>query len=419
MKLGFGLYVVLFIQVLSLSAAAAGPGVTYQGRILKPDGSPLEGASVQFRMQVRSPGSENCLLFDEMQTISMVGSAGAFALTLNDGSGTRLDTPTYPVTRIFANRDSMTLDASRCSMGTTYTPSSADGRKFIVYFKDETMSAFEPLPILNLNYIPQSLYALEAEKVGTFAADSILRAVDVGGNPVTAPALNPTQLSTLTTLLAGSGGPSASSIGGAVGTNAIDNANFAQTWNWSTATTQNPMTMTANALTTGTLLNLTSSNATLNSTNGLLNVANTSASTTGTVARIQSNSTAGSGLTVLANGNVGIGTTAPNAPLRINYADTSNDLEGLRIQNTANSATNGMAIYNSAGSRTISFGNNNTANEAYIWNYSNTPDQDWDKQCRAYTNRRCWQRRYRDDDAIFKTRSCNFTYCGIWYGLWC
>ncbi|MBL7671665.1 MAG: hypothetical protein JNM39_14360 [Bdellovibrionaceae bacterium] len=142
MKLDFGLFAVLFIQLLSLSVRAAGPGVTYQGRILKPDGSPLEGASVQFRMQVRSPGAENCLLFDEMQTLSMVGSAGAFALTLNDGSGTRLDTATYPISRIFANRETMTLDSTRCSSGTTYTPASTDGRKFIVYFKDETMSTF-------------------------------------------------------------------------------------------------------------------------------------------------------------------------------------------------------------------------------------------------------------------------------------
>jgi hypothetical protein len=120
--------------------------------------------------------------------------------------------------------------------------------------------------------------------------------------------------------LASWGSPASGSVSGLSGASAIgtvDNTNYAQNWNWSTATTQSPMTMAANALTTGSLLNITSSNATLNSTNGLLNVANTGASTTGIVARIQSSSAAGSGLTILANGNVGIGTTAPGTRLDI------------------------------------------------------------------------------------------------------
>jgi hypothetical protein len=110
---------------------------------------------------------------------------------------------------------------------------------------------------------------------------------------------------------------SVSGLSAASGTGTIDNTNYAQAWNWSTASTESPMTMSANGLTTGSLLNVTSSSGTLNSTNGLLNVANTGASTAGTVARIQSNSAAGSGFTVLANGNVGIGTTAPAAPLHV------------------------------------------------------------------------------------------------------
>lgn len=184
-------------------AIASNPGVSYQGRIFKPDGSPLEGASVQFRMQIRSPGSENCLLYEEVQVINMVGSSGIFSITLNDGTGTRLDTPTYQVNRIFANRDIMTFDSSRCAAGTTYTPNTADGRKFVVYFKDETMSAYEPLPIMSLNYVPQAMYALETQKIDTFGSSNLLRAVDGSGNPTSAPALDPTQLANLNSLLAG------------------------------------------------------------------------------------------------------------------------------------------------------------------------------------------------------------------------
>jgi hypothetical protein len=192
----------LFTFFLAAISFANSPGVSYQGRIFKPDGSPLEGSSVQFRIQVRSPGSENCLLYEEIQTLNMAGSSGVFALTMNDGTGTRLDTATYQVDRIFSNRDTMTLDSTRCATGNTYTPNSSDGRKLVVYFKDETMGAYEAMPLMNLNYVPQAMYALEAQKVDKFAVSNILRAVDVSGNPVAAPALDPTQLLNLNTLLA-------------------------------------------------------------------------------------------------------------------------------------------------------------------------------------------------------------------------
>lgn len=171
----------LFIFFLAADSFASNPGVSYQGRIFKPDGTPLEGTTVQFRMQVRSPGSENCLLYEEVQSLNMAGSSGIFSITMNDGTGTRLDAATYQVDRIFANRGTMTLDSSRCATGTDYTPNSSDGRKLIVYFKDETMAAYEAMPIMNLNYVPQAMYALEAQKVGTFAVSAALPVI--AGNP--------------------------------------------------------------------------------------------------------------------------------------------------------------------------------------------------------------------------------------------
>jgi hypothetical protein len=122
---------------------------------------------------------------------------------------------------------------------------------------------------------------------------------------------------------------SLSSISAAKAINTIDNTNFAQLWSWTTATTQNPFSMTAAALTTGSLFTLNTGASPLTTgsavnvtgavaattTNGLFYLANTAASSTGTVARIAANSTAGTGLTVLANGNVGVGTAAPKATL--------------------------------------------------------------------------------------------------------
>ena len=87
------LFMVLFSAVCA-KVAFAGPGITYQGRILNPDGSALESSSVQFLLQIRSPGSENCLMYEETQVKDMASSSGIFSITLNDVTGTRSYTPT-------------------------------------------------------------------------------------------------------------------------------------------------------------------------------------------------------------------------------------------------------------------------------------------------------------------------------------
>jgi hypothetical protein len=112
-------------------------------------------------------------------------------------------------------------------------------------------------------------------------------------------------------------GASLSSLTPATTSNTIDNTNFTQTWNWSTATTQTPLTITANALTTGSIVSITSSSTSNTGTGGLLNVANKTATVTGTLARFEANSTAGSGMTLLTSGRVGIGTVSPTTTLDV------------------------------------------------------------------------------------------------------
>jgi hypothetical protein len=171
---------------------------------------------------------------------------------------------------------------------------------------------------------------------------------------------------------------SVSGLTAASGTGTIDNTNYAQTWNWSTATTQSPMSLSANALTTGSLLNVTSSNATLNSTSGLLNVANTGASTTGMVARIQSSSAAGSGLTVLANGNVGIGTIAPADLFALSKAQDGQTVIGIYNSNAGTSALAGAGFTSNAGTLSLGMlsstysGFPASAGSAFVWNSANS-----------------------------------------------
>jgi len=132
-----------------------------------------------------------------------------------------------------------------------------------------------------------------------------------------------------------------SAITAAGTTNSIDNLDYAQTWAWSTADTESPFIWTANALTTGSLFSLTTSSASLNSTNGVFRVINSGASTSGILARFQSSSTSESGMTILANGHVGIGETAPDRFLEV--VSTSNTNCGkFALTSTATDPNSGL-----------------------------------------------------------------------------
>lgn len=133
-----------------------------------------------------------------------------------------------------------------------------------------------------------------------------------------------------------------SQLTGAATSSSLDNTNYAQIWNWSTATSSNALTLTANALSTGSVLSLTSSSSVLASAKGLLYVANTGTSTTGKLAYFSASSTnPGLGLVVGNNGNVSIGSTT----LSSNVLNISG---GITIASTTPSATS-SALYNNGG----------------------------------------------------------------------
>lgn len=184
-------------------ALASTSGVTYQGRILKPDSTPLSGSAVQFKMQVRSPGSESCLMYEEQQTLDLHASNGVFAITINDGSGSRTDTSGLSIDRVFANYGALTFGGGACAVGNAYSPNPADGRKLQVYFKDETMATWEPMPSQNVNFVP---FAFEAKQVAGFTASSLVRVAEADG---TLDTVSPLSNANYTELLALVGGTSA------------------------------------------------------------------------------------------------------------------------------------------------------------------------------------------------------------------
>ncbi|MES3037068.1 MAG: hypothetical protein V4736_04100, partial [Bdellovibrionota bacterium] len=65
----FAKFAVLFsILLTGLFVNAANSALTYHGRILKPDGNPVVSPTVEFRVQIRSPGANACVMFEESRT---------------------------------------------------------------------------------------------------------------------------------------------------------------------------------------------------------------------------------------------------------------------------------------------------------------------------------------------------------------
>ncbi|HEY8192150.1 MAG TPA: hypothetical protein VIG74_06975, partial [Alphaproteobacteria bacterium] len=110
-----------------------------------------------------------------------------------------------------------------------------------------------------------------------------------------------------------------SSIIAATATNTIDSLNFAQTWNWSTLSTQNAMSMNANAITSGKMLNLGSTATAFTGTMANLTLSGSNAANTGTVLKSTVSGALSAAVPIMATNN-GTGLS-----LRINDDGTDTD----------------------------------------------------------------------------------------------
>jgi hypothetical protein len=181
-------------------AMASGSGITYNGRLLDPSGNAVTSSNVQFRIQIRTPGNENCLMYEEIQTKDMTNSDGIFSITINDGTGSRTDSTGYTLDQLFANRGSFSFPASYCVTGTVYNTSPTDGRKLQVYFNDGSFATgqWEPTPSMAINFIPM---AIESQQVGGYKKEQLIKIAD--GVSTTGTELDSTKWTNLLALING------------------------------------------------------------------------------------------------------------------------------------------------------------------------------------------------------------------------
>jgi trimeric autotransporter adhesin len=163
MKPSFSVRLLFFISFFVGSSGWASSGITFHGKIYLPDGvTPVSSATTQFRIQVRTPGTENCLLWEEQQTRDLSATNGVFTLTIADSTEPTLIANVLPFTleRVFSNRTNFT-GLTGCSVGSTFNPSSADGRNLQVYFKEAPADPWEQMPLTKINFVPLSLNSVQ------------------------------------------------------------------------------------------------------------------------------------------------------------------------------------------------------------------------------------------------------------------
>ncbi|WP_409477497.1 beta strand repeat-containing protein [Pseudobdellovibrio sp. HCB154] len=146
---------------INAQLAFATPGVTtYQAKIVKPDGLPLESTSVNFKFTILDPAG-TCILYSETySSVNMASTGGLISFSL--GSGVK----TYPASattfeEVFSNI-TPTLSCDTGGPG-TYSPSANDTRKIVMQFHDGT--GWQTLPAMSINAVPYAMYATEAQKL--------------------------------------------------------------------------------------------------------------------------------------------------------------------------------------------------------------------------------------------------------------
>lgn len=129
---------------------------TYQGKIVKPDGYPLEATNVSFRFTVLDPTAACVLYVEDYSNVNMSGSGGLVSLTLGLGVRSYPASGTLTFAQVFDNSTPMFT----CQTPGAYNPVPSDNRRIVMQFNDGT--GWQTLPAMAINAVPYAMYAAKA-----------------------------------------------------------------------------------------------------------------------------------------------------------------------------------------------------------------------------------------------------------------
>lgn len=143
--------------MFSVSAFAINGRTTYQARIVKPNGYPLESSSVNFRFSVLDQSGSCILYVEDFSNINMTDTAGVISFPL--GTGIRAF-PTSGTSQTFQNSFDNSIVSFACQTVGIYNPNPTDSRKVVMQFNDG--GGWQTLPAMTMNAVPYAMFATKA-----------------------------------------------------------------------------------------------------------------------------------------------------------------------------------------------------------------------------------------------------------------
>lgn len=327
-------WIFLFLSSVSVEGGNSPSTFTYQGKLTNAAGTSALLDTVTIKIGIYNPAG-TCLLYEESQSADTSTTGGVFSIEVGQSSTTggkrTASDPNLSMVTVFANTSSQIRAAgANCAGG--YTPSTGDTRSLRFTVTPTSTGVTNTLsPDQVLNSVPHAIVAQTLQGYGP--ASFIFNTGNV----------TQTNLDTLT----GAGDASALhthdtryvQIGSAasLGSNSYVSGNFGIGTSSPSfdlgfgGNSSRTIGINRNSTTSGSDLTVSSGGALSGGTNlsgGTLALSSGTATGTGSSAIEFKTATAGGSgttdnapttkMTVLGNGNVGIGTTSPNFPLEVN-----------------------------------------------------------------------------------------------------
>ncbi|KYG67857.1 hypothetical protein AZI87_00835 [Bdellovibrio bacteriovorus] len=170
-----GTLLVLALFFYGGSVFAAPAALTYQGRIVKSSGVPLEYNAVAFQFEILAPNKVCVLYREQLNHVDMTNSNGVFDVKIGASHSYPL-APTFTILDAFSNGAALTCDG-----GSPYNPGLTDGRFLRVKFHDgaqwQTIS-----PDNEIRSVPFSGFAASAATLGSHVSTDFVLKTEVNDN---------------------------------------------------------------------------------------------------------------------------------------------------------------------------------------------------------------------------------------------
>ncbi|KYG64914.1 hypothetical protein AZI86_11995 [Bdellovibrio bacteriovorus] len=151
----------------ALSAKAAPTYLTYQGRIVKPNGQALEHNNVSFLFEITSSNGSCVLYREQVDGVNMQNSNGVFDVPIGN-SHSYPAAPSFTILDAFNNSGGLT-----CFGGTPFSPTLSSGRLLRVQFHDGTAWRLIS-PDSAIRSVPYAGHAESSNKLGGHLADQFV-----------------------------------------------------------------------------------------------------------------------------------------------------------------------------------------------------------------------------------------------------